>query len=110
MTVFQKLHSEFIHGMMLENKLFPSKENKESFDSEKVIKDVIEKMIKNDSFRWNTTWRTPGFNPYNPYHPYYTHSHQMHPFHTWSYIKPGDAGYFNRLTSGSGDNIFQGAF
>ncbi|WPK36527.1 hypothetical protein [Escherichia phage AV120] len=32
----------------------------------------------------------------------------MNPFHTWSYTKPGDAGYFNRFTSG--DNIFQGAF
>ena len=70
-------------------------------------------MIKNDSFPWNTTWRTPGFNPYNPYYthpynPYYTHPYHMNPFHTWSYTKPGDAGYFNRFTSG--DNIFQGAF
>ena len=89
----------------VENKLFSPKENKESFDSEKAIKDVIEKMIKNDSFPWNTTWRTPGFNPYNHlYHPY-----QTHPFQTWNYIKPGGVEYlYNRPTSG--DNIFQGAF
>ena len=64
-------------------------------------------MVKNDSFPWNTTWRTPGFNPYNLYHPY--HPYQTHPFQTWNYIKPGGIEYlYNRPTSG--DNIFQGAF